>query len=92
MIAETEQRARKHYNCCACSVIIPAGHGYVKVIEKDDCDDIAQSRWHVECREEFSKWLYETHDDCGDPCQTWENDMPGYIKQKYISGPFEESA
>lgn len=87
-ITEYAVKARKHHWCTACNVPIPPGFLYIRTFEKDN-RDLMVGKWHIECRETFNGYLNEYGDDCMDPWLTWENGMPGEIKQKYLPGPIE---
>lgn len=82
LISETNQKARKQHVCQACGVRIPIGFDYIKSVSADGGTAFTD-KWHPECREEFSRVLYENGDDCGDPWETWENGAPPHLVAKY---------
>lgn len=92
IISSKNLKARKEHRCEACHVPIPSGITYCRTVEVDDGGDIGATRWHLECREAFDQMIHENMDDCGDPWNTWENDMPQEIRAKYVLGPWEQRA
>ncbi len=84
-------KARKSRRCAACSVPIPAGAIYARHSGVWD-GEFSSDSWHVECLEAFGQMLRENGDDCGDPWDTWEDDMPDDIKARYVLGPWPGSS